>query len=287
MTGVYSIREALAAFRRAPLLTGLSAAMIALSLFVIGLFGVAAHNIRVVLDEVEARVEVVAYLHDETTADQVEALEVEIRRIPQVRDVTFVSRSEALEQAREQLTDFETIFTELETNPFPASLEVALEPGQRDADAVRGVAGRIAQFPFVEDVRYGNDWLDKVYLLRRVAGAAAVVVGGAFAAVAALIIGAAIRLAIFARREEISIMRLVGATHWFIRRPFLLEGFLTGLLGSLLAVPAVYVVFRFLSGSVVRLEWMPWSWVLLGLAVGSLFGVVASSWAVRRHLREV
>ncbi|NIP79636.1 MAG: FtsX-like permease family protein [Gemmatimonadetes bacterium] len=283
----HTIREALAAFRRAPLLTGLSAAMIGLSLFVLGLFGVAAHNIRLVLDQVEARVEVVAYLHDETTIEQVEALQTEIRRIDQVRDVIYVSRSQALEQARQQLTDFEAIFTELETNPFPASLEVALEPRQKDADAVRQVAGRIADFPFVEDVRYGRDWLDKVYLLRRVAAAAAMVVGGAFAAVAALIIGAAIRLAIFARRDEIAIMRLVGATDWFIRRPFLLEGLLTGILGSLLALPATYVVFRLLSDSVVALEWMPAGWVAAGLLVGSLFGAVASSWAVRRHLQEL
>lgn len=284
---MYSVREALAAFRRAPLLTGLSAGMIALSLFVIGLFGVAAHNIRLVLDEVEARVEVVAYLHDDTTPEQVEALQTEIRRIPQVRDVVFVSRSEALEEARRQLTDFEAIFAELESNPFPASLEVALQPRQRDADAVRAVAETIGEFPFVEDVRYGRDWLDKVYLLRRVAAATAMVVGGAFAAVAALIIGAAVRLAIFARREEIAIMRLVGATDWFIRRPFLLEGLLTGILGSLVALPVTYLVYRFLSTSVVTLHWMPVGWVVLGLLLGSLFGAIASWWAVRRHLQEI
>ena len=285
--GSYTIREALAAFRRAPLLTGLSAAMIALSLFVLGLFGIAAHNIRVVLDRMESRVEVVAYLHDDATADEVDALEAEIRTIDQVRDVFYVSRRQALEVARQELDDFGSLLADLDTNPFPASLEVTLQPGQRSADAVHRVANLIGAYPFVEDVRYGQDWLDKVYLLRRVAGAAAVVVGGAFAAVAALIIGAAIRLAIFARREEIAIMRLVGATDWFIRRPFLLEGFLTGILGSLLALPVTYGVFYFLSDSVVELEWMPGTWVVLGLVAGTLFGTYASSRAVRNHLREV
>ena len=285
--GSYTIREALAAFRRAPLLTGLSAAMIALSLFVVGLFGVAAHNIRIVLDRIEARVEVVAYLHDDTSEEQVEALRTEIEGIAQVREVLYVSRRQALELAREQLDDFGSMLSELETNPFPASLEVTLQPGQRSADAVRRVASVVGDYPYVEDVRYGQDWLDKVYLLRRVAGAAAIVVGGAFAAVAALIIGAAIRLAIFARREEITIMRLVGATDWFIRRPFLLEGLLTGLLGSLMALPVTYGVFRFLSDSVVELEWMPQSWVVLGILVGALFGTYASARAVRNHLREI
>ena len=283
----YTVREALSAFRRAPLLTGLSAAMIALSLFVVGLFGVAAHNIRVELDRLESRVEVVAYLHDDATGAQVDALQAEIRTIPEVRDVIYVSRQQALELAREELADFEGVLAELDSNPFPASLEVTLQPGQRSADAVHRVANLVSAYPFVEDVRYGQGWLEKVYLLRRVAGAAAIVVGGAFAAVAALIIGAAIRLAIFARRDEIAIMRLVGATDWFIRRPFLLEGLLTGVMGSLLALPATYAVYHFLSTEVVPLEWMPATWVVYGILAGTLFGTYASSRAVRKHLREI
>lgn len=283
----YTVREALTAFRRAPLLTGLSAAMIALSLFVVGLFGVAAHNIRVVLDRVEARVEVVAYLRDDVTHDEIAVLRGEIQKISQVRDVLYVSRQQAMHLARQELDDFQSVLSELDTNPFPASLEISLQPGQRSADAVHRVADVIRGYPFVEDVRYGQDWLDKVYLLRRVAGAAAIVVGGAFAAVAALIIGAAIRLAIFARREEIAIMRLVGATDWFIRRPFLLEGLITGILGAVLALPATYGVFYFLSDSVVELEWMPQTWVVLGILGGALFGTYASSRAVRNHLREI
>lgn len=283
----YSLREAIAAFRRTPLLTGLSAAMIGLSLFVLGLFGVAAHNIRLVLDQVEARVEVVAYLRDDAPRASVDALQEEITARPEVRDVIYISRTQALELARQQLDEFEAIFSDLETNPFPASLEVTLESGQRSGDAVRSIAETMGVYPFVEDVRYGRDWLDKVYLLRRVAAAAAIVVGGAFAAVAALIIGAAVRLAIFARRDEIAIMRLVGATDWFIRKPFLIEGLLTGILGSLAALPATYAIFRLLSDSVVELEWVPEAWVVAALGVGAVFGVFATSLAVRRHLQEI
>ena len=283
----YSIREALAAFRRAPLLTGLSAGMIALSLFVLGLFGVAAHNIRLVLDQVEARVEVVAYLRDDATTEQVDVLREEILASPQVRDVIHISRRQALELARQQLSDFEALIADLDENPFPASLQVALSPGQKDAEVVRRLADRISAYPFVEDVRYGQGWLEKVYLLRRVAAAAALIVGGAFAAVAALIISAAVRLAIFARRDEIEIMRLVGATNGFIRRPFLIEGLLTGIAGSLLALPATYVLFRAISDSVVELQWIPPGWVGLGVLLGTAFGAFASMQAVRRHLREI
>jgi cell division transport system permease protein len=139
----------------------------------------------------------------------------------------------------------------------------------------------------VEDVRFGQEWLDMVYLLRRIAAAAALVVGGAFALVAALIIGAAIRLAIFARREEIQIMRLVGATNTFIRRPFLLEGLIAGILGGLVALPATYAVFRLLSDSVVDLAWIPDAWVVASVLAGAFFGMMASAVAVHRHLLEI
>jgi cell division protein FtsX len=108
---------------------------------------------------------------------------------------------------------------------------------------VRSVAERVEALPFVEEVQYGEDWLDGVYVLRRAAGVATLTLGIGFAAVAALIIGAAIRMAVFARRDEIIIMRLVGATDAFIRRPFIIEGLLTGLLGAVLAVAATWALF--------------------------------------------
>jgi cell division transport system permease protein len=284
---MYALREALAAFRRTPVLTVLSAAMIGLSLCVVGIFGVTAHNVHEVLNRVESRVEIVAYLRDDATEEQVQDARAQILALPQVREVLYVSRAQALEIAKKELSDISSIFSDLDVNPLPASLEISLLPGQKGPAVVTSVAARVSSFPFVEDVRYGREWLDKVYLLRRVAGAATLVVGGAFALVAALIIGAAVRMAIFARRDEIAIMRLVGATNAFIRRPFLFEGFFTGLLGAALALPAVYVIYRVLSDSIFHLDWMPPLWVVGGFFVGGVLGVIASWSAVRQHLQEL
>jgi cell division transport system permease protein len=285
---MYALREALAAFQRAPVLTGLSAAMIGLSLFVVGLFGLAAYNVRtVIVRDVEGRVEVVAYLRDDAPAASVEIAQQQIREYPEVRGVRYVSREEALVIARQELKELSNIFGSLESNPLPASLEVSLHTGQGDADVVRRVAQRIEVYPFVEEVQFGEDWLDKVYVLRRVAGVATLTLGIGFAAVAALIIGAAIRMAIFARRDEILIMRLVGATDSFIRRPFVIEGLLTGIIGASLAVVATWAVFRLLSGSVFQLEWLPPQYLAAGLAAGAVVGLLASVIAVRRHLREI
>lgn len=283
----YALREAAAAFRRSPLLIGLSATMIAISLFVVGLFGLAAYNIRLVIEDVEARVEIVAYLRDDASREAVLRAEEDIRTFPEVRDVRFVSREQALIIARQELPEFASLFGDLDNNPLPASLEIALRPHQYGPSAVEALAERVALYPVVEDVVYGQEWLDTVYLLRRVAAVTTAVLGSAFAAVAALIIASAIRLAIFARRDEITIMRLVGATDGFIRRPFVIEGLLTGILGSVLALALTWGAFRILSRSVFALEWMPPHWLLAGMVAGSLFGAVASMLAVRHHLREV
>jgi cell division transport system permease protein len=284
---MYALREALTAFRRAPVLTGLSAAMIALSLFVVGLFGLAAHNVRQVVQDVEARVEIVAYLRDDMSPSAVLEAEQQILAFAGVRDVRYVSREEALRTARRELEELSTIFGALDSNPLPASLEVSLHTGQSDAAAVRRIAHEVSELPFVEEVRYGADWLDKVFVLRRVAGVATFTLGIGFAAVAALIIGAAIRMAIFARRDEIIIMQLVGATDSFIRRPFVIEGMITGFAGAIVALLATWGIYRLLSGALFELSWLPDSWLVAGLVAGCTVGLLASMVAVRRHLREI
>ena len=290
MTG-YALREALAAFRRTPLLTGLSAGMIAVSLFLLGLFGIIAHNTRRAVQRIEMRVEVVAYLRDSALPADVRAAQQQIAAFPEVRDVRYISREQALMKAQAELPEFRSVFGSLDTNPLPASLEIALQPGQRGAAAVEAVAERIAAYTVVEDVGYGSDWLEDLYRLRRAAGVATVVLGAAFALVGAFIIAAAVRMAIYARRDEIAIMRLVGATNSFVRRPFLLEGLLTGSLGAGFALATTYAAWRLVPAAapdlLAGLEWLPETWTVAGLVGGCAFGVLASGVAVRRYLKTV
>lgn len=281
---LHSIREAAAALRRAPGLAILSATSIGLSLFVIGAFGVVAYNVEITLQGIERRVEVVAYLRDDVSASQLEVLQNDVRSFPEVESITHITKFEAMRKAMEQLAEFREVFTDLELNPLPASLEVRLKPSSRDPQSVRRVAELIALYPVVEDVRYGREWVDKIYQLRRLGAAVALVLGLAFAVVAILIIGTTVRMAVLARREEISVMRLVGATDGFIRRPFLLEGFITGLAGGLLALFLTYVAFRVVDGSLVALQWLPLTWIAGGIVVGGLLGTLASGFALRRHL---
>ncbi len=284
---MYTLREALLAFRRSPLLTGLSAAMVGLALFVVGLFALATHNLQLALESVEERIEIVAYIRDGARNDEILLARRELLALPEVLGVELITKEEALESARRDLPEFGEVFTDLAVNPLPASLEVRLRPGRRDPETVERVAAHAGSYPFVEDVQFGREWVDKLFTLRRMGGLTASVMGAAFAMVAALIIGAAVRIAVFARREEIRIMQLVGARDGFIRRPFLVEGAITGLLGGLMALALTYgtfwVVFRYLFS----VAWIPAQWAGLGLLSGTVFGVFATGLAVRKHLREV
>ena len=282
-----AFREAVSGFRRAPLLIGLSALMVGLALTVLGLFALVAHNLRLAVEEIEERVEVVAYLMEIARPMEIEGAVQALRALPGVEDVRFFSKAQALERARRELPEIADVSADLEVNPFPASLEIRFLPGSRTSESVEAVAAAASGFSFVEDVRYGREWMERLFLLRRIAAITAMILGGAFAAVATLIIGTAIRMAVFSRRDEIFIMRLVGARGRLIRRPFLLEGAITGLLGGILAILLTWGTYQAVSHFLFQLEWIPLAWSGGGLLVGVAFGAMASSLAVRRHLREV
>lgn len=279
-----AVREALAAFRRAPLLGGLSITSIALSLVILGLFGLSAYNIGEAISDVERRVEVVGYLTEDAASERIQVARREIETYPEVEDVRYVSKTEALLNASRELPEFSDVFADLEVNPLPASLELRLRQGFRNTESVRAVADRLAGYDFIEEVRFGEDWVERVFDLRRIAGGAATVLGGAFAVVAILLIGTSVRMAILARSEEIEIMQTVGATEGYIQRPFLLEGVITGLLGGLLALGITRVAFDMIRDRLVRLQWLPETWIVAGILAAALLGALAAGYAVRREL---
>ena len=282
-----AFREAASAFKRSPLLMGLSSLMVGLALFVVGLFSLAAHNLRLALTSIEERVEVVAYLREDIRQVELDAITETLQTLPGVEEVQYLSKEEALERAVRDLPEIADVSSGLEVNPFPASLEIRFLPEGRTTETVEAVAGVAEGFPFVEDVRYGQEWVERLFFLRKIGGFTALVLGVAFAAVATLIIGTAIRIAVFARRDEIFVMRLVGARDSLIWRPFLLEGAATGLLGGILAILLTWLTYQAVYHFLFALNWIPLSWMWGGMGIGILFGIIASNLAVRRYLREV
>jgi cell division transport system permease protein len=284
-------REALLSFRRAPLLSVLSITTIAFSLFTLGLFGLVAINLREALRGLEERVEIVAFVLRGTPAETITLATEDIAAFPEVQDVQYVTEAQALGRARRELVEFRDAYRDLQVNPLPASIEVRLKEGYRDAATVERVAQRLRGFGFVNDVRFGREWVEKLDHLRNVTGIVGLVIGLAFAAVAVVIIGVTIRLTLLQRAREISIMRLVGATNWFIRGPFLLEGALKGLLGGLLSLALCYggyLLFRDRSGGAFAGLIFYQSYQMVAIVLfGVMLGLGGSLVSVGRHLRHV
>lgn len=279
-----ALREALRAFHRAPLLSALGVTTIALSLFAFGLFGLVALNLRTALDEIEERVEVRAFLDPTADASVAAPIVADATALPEVARATYVSPDSALARARSELREFNDVF---EPGVLPGSIELHLKPGFRDPRAVARLAERLRGYPGVEDVRYGEEWVQKLYRLRNVAAVSGAALGGAFAAVAIVIIGSTIRMAVLARAREIAIMRLVGATSGFVRRPFLIEGFLKGALGGALALGLTYAASVLVSRYFIATHFFRPEQAALGVLAGAVLGLLGSAVSVGRHLRGV
>jgi cell division transport system permease protein len=279
-----TVREALASFRRTPLLSALSVTTIAFALFVVGLFGLVALNLQGALAAIEERVEIVMYLRRGTPVESATLAIGDIESFPEVESAIYVSEDEALARARRELTEFQGVFADLQSNPLPASLEIRLQPGFRSSAHVNAVAERLRGFRFAEDIRFGRDWIEKLDRLRDVAAVVGLAVGAAFAVASVIIIGTTIRMGVLHRSREIAIMRLVGATDGFVRRPFLLEGALKGALGGIGAVVLNQAAFLTVDALLFDARFFTPAQIGLIVLFGTALGFLASAASVRRHL---
>ena len=165
---MYAIREAMAAFRRAPILTALSAGMVGLALYVVGLFSLATYNLQIALAAIEERVEIVVYIRDNTRQSEIDLFLREIMDFQEVSSTNFISKMDALERAQRDLPEFGQLFLDSEVNPLPQSIEIALHPLSRTPEALAKVVKAAQGYKFVEDALYGEEWVDRLFALRRI-----------------------------------------------------------------------------------------------------------------------
>ncbi len=282
----YYIREGLGGFRRAKLMSLLSVSSVTAALFLLGTFLLVTLNFHLALKGLRERFEIQAFIGEGSSEAQAAVAGSAIRGIPGVRDAEFVSKEEALKRFREELGDRGGLLSAIETNPLPRSYRVRLHPEYRNPEAMAAIAEKIQKVTGIDEVEYGKAWLGRLYrvgyLLVVIDVSLLVIVSLA----AVMVVFNTIQLTLYARRQEVEIMRLVGATDAFIRRPFLIEGMAQGLVGSLLGGMGLYLGYRVLSSQFGMLGFFSRQQmaglVLFGVALGGL-----GSWvAVRRFLNR-
>lgn len=283
----YILRETVTSLYRSPILTVLSISMISLALYILGLFALGTYNFYLVLNDMEERIQIVAYLRDVATVEDISDLRDILDTLPEVSATQLVTKEEALAKANNELPEFREIFSELRNNPLPASLEIQLVAESRTPEGTNNVVSHIESHPIVEGIEYGQEWVSTFFALSRIAGAATLLFGVAFSIAASLIIGTAVKINVVARKKEIEIMQLVGAQSRFIMYPFLLEGALTGIIGGAGGVSLTYLTGQVMSRYVFSVNWLPFTWVLIGMTATLGLGIVTSIFSVRRQLQKL
>jgi cell division transport system permease protein len=286
----YAVEEAAASLWRSRRSGVLSTATIAVAIFVLGAFLLLTSNLQRLGVEWARTAELSVYLHDEATpAERAAIEEVLASDGTLVADVEFVTKDQALTRFRELFADLAGTLDTLGDNPLPASYEVRLRAAGAPA-AVEGLAAALLRTPGVADVRYDRQWLERLIGAVSVLRAAGLALGAILTLAAALTVASVVKLALYARRDELEIMQLVGAPEAYIRGPFVVEGVLQGGLGAVLALGGLAVLFTAARGpyltplaaelNLPAVHFLPpeLSALLLGggMAVGCVGGLVAA-----------
>jgi cell division transport system permease protein len=286
----YAFAEAFASLWRGRQAGLLSTATIALALLVLGAFLLVTINLERLAGEWSRAAEMSVYLADGISAGDRAAIETRLEPGPIVAEREYVSKSDALARFRATFSDMAASVGDLDDNPLPASYEVRLQPTAAAREGVGPLADELRTMPGVADVRYDQQWLARLLGAVNIVRAAGLLLGTILTLAAALTVANVVRLALYARRDELDIMQLVGAPEIYVRGPFVVEGVLQGGAGALVALAALALGYwalraRYLEplAAAVNLSavrFLPAGLCVLlvagGMAVGCLGGLVAA-----------
>lgn len=236
LKGGYFISEALQNIRRNFLMAASAILTVAISLALLGSVLLIRQWTDTIVGRWRGNVEINVFLRNDASEPQIQAVQSKIGSIPDVKEFRYVSKEEALIEFQEMFKDKKDLVENVGPGVLPASFRITL----KDPERADNVGDQIKGLPGVDEVQYASQTIKRLTAITNWITAGMAFFVAVFAIAAILLIANTIRLAVFARRKEIGIMKLVGATNWFVRVPFMLEGLLTGFVGSVLAFASIY-----------------------------------------------
>lgn len=290
-TSEYFIKEVYTSFKRNIWMTLASIFTVVLSLFILGFFSIVILNLNKMADTLESQVQISVYLKDDLSQEEIDETKENLSKIEGLQDIKFTTREEAMENFKKRLGDQQFLLDALDdTNPLPDSFSLTVTSPQQ----VKTIADTAAALDSVESASYSQDIINHLFnlthLIRLIGIALIILLTGA----AIFIISNTIRLTVFARRKEIAIMKYVGATDWFIRWPFLLEGICLGFIGGGLATIFLYIVYNQVTQEIYEaMAFFPLipqhpfiNYISLAILVaGIIIGALGSTISLKRFLK--
>ncbi len=280
---LYYLREAWRSFRQHTGLASTAMISICAALLLCGLFLLLAWNARRAVSVIGDRREMVVYLRDEVTPAQRDAL---IARLTELYgSVTYVTKEQAWDEFSQQVGD-PALLQSVDQNPLPASLRVRLRPELLNYAAMEQAAKQVSEFPEVEDVRFGGEWVRRLDEVESALAHGAIAVGIVVALAILLVFYNTIRLTVVARRREVEIMTRLGASDRFIAAPFVIEAVAQALVAALVALALLLALERLALLQVVEVSFLPPLWIALFVCGAALLAWAAASLATARVLRS-
>ena len=236
---LYAWGEALRSLYRNKWMSIASIGVVVVTLLMLGGFMLVNLNLKHITEDVKGQVEIVLYVEDGATPAERNALREKLIAHSSLAEVRFVSREEALQRLKEQMGDIVDGYEGVGDNPLPDSFELrTVRP-----EIVGEIAGELSGYPAVSEVVYGEETVERLFSATRAVQLVGLFLMAGLAVTAIFLIAHTIRLTVFIRRREIMIMKYVGATNWFIRWPFILEGLIIGFLGAILPLAGLYFIY--------------------------------------------
>lgn len=290
-TGEYFIQEVFLSLKRNNWMSAASIGTVAVSLFVLGVFLILVLNMNRLASSLESQVQISVYLADDLKKADRDDLAFDIKNMQGIESIKFVSRDEAKERLAQRLGDQKYLLDALgEQNPLPDAFELTV----KQPDMVETAAKAIEKMPGVEAAKYGQDVVENLFAITRLMRIFGVALMLLLAGATLFIISNTIRLTVFARRKEIAIMKYVGATDWFIRWPFMLEGIVLGFVGGIIAALVLRSFYAAMAAKIYdTLAFFPlmpqypfMNYVVISIILsGMAIGAIGSTISLKRFLK--
>lgn len=268
---------------------------IAIALSIFGFFFLFLINFHSIIDSWEERVNIVLYLKEQSSKEDLKTIKNYLASKKEVDSISYISKERALEEFKTRIGDKKTILEGLETNPLPSSFVVKLKKDYRESIFIKDFVRDVRMLQAVEDIEYGRDWVEKFEIFTHIIQMITLVVGGLLGLASILIIYNTIKLTVYSRKEEIEIMKLVGATHRFIKGPFIIEGMIQGTIAALLSLLTLWILYKTFivqitapMGNLLGLKQILFFNIYLALIfifISLILGTIGSSLAIGRVLK--
>ncbi len=268
---------------------------ITLALLTFGIFIITVINLNQIFDDWGKRIQVIVYIDEDTSSEGIKNVKEKINNFTQTENVTSVSKEKALITLKKSLHNQNGILDNLDDNPLPASFEIQLKEEYKNLQSVKAFVSRLKGIDGVNDAEYGQEWLEKFSAFISMVKLVGVSIGCFLLLATIIIISNTIKLTIYSRREEIEIMKLVGATNFFIQIPFFLEGFIQGFSASLLSLGILYISYKILISKIIidyslylgylDLIFLPQKLVIELILLGIFLGLFGCAFSMGRFLK--